>query len=532
MTRGDGSDGAVSGFFATAQVPERSTYHSPSDGDLWPTCWAADDNLYGANGDGAGFSGHLARSDIALSVIRGMPPNLTGETLAAGDDLGSVWSTATRPDGSAAYNRKPTGMLSVDGVLYLAIQDLSLDFSDVPHASISRSEDFGRTWKWGSNAPYFDDRAGPMFDDHIFTTIMFADFGKDSEHAFDGYVYAFGLDYNWRQSYSGRYPDPQALYLARVPRTGVQDRTQWQFFVGMTRGGEPAWSFEIRDKVPVLEDFRRLYGSTPNGERPQSVISQGSIVYNAPLRRFIYTSWTEYTFEFYEAPALWGPWRLFLSQDFGQYPWSPQRNGGYGTVILPKFTSADGKRMWFNANAFRHGAENYWLSLRQLTVEPYEPSTVDNQPDPTLNLAMSAGTVPISKSMRNGCLSVLNDGRTEAFETSEDQDLKTLDWWGYVWPRRYAVNTLVYTAGPISDDGGWFGSGLRVQVRRRDDTGYHWVEVTGLRTDPPYPYDKAAAGGTYALTFDAVDTDGVRLVGTPALPAAYTSIAQLEVYFR
>jgi len=39
-------------FFATAAEESFSTYQLESDGDLWPSCWADDDNLYTANGDG------------------------------------------------------------------------------------------------------------------------------------------------------------------------------------------------------------------------------------------------------------------------------------------------------------------------------------------------------------------------------------------------------------------------------------------------------------------------------------------------
>jgi len=31
------------------------TYQMTGNGDLWPSCWAEDDNLYAANGDGKGF---------------------------------------------------------------------------------------------------------------------------------------------------------------------------------------------------------------------------------------------------------------------------------------------------------------------------------------------------------------------------------------------------------------------------------------------------------------------------------------------
>src|SRR5690242_19983452 len=40
---------AQSTFFATAAEESYSTYQAHADGDLWPSCWADDGNLYAAN---------------------------------------------------------------------------------------------------------------------------------------------------------------------------------------------------------------------------------------------------------------------------------------------------------------------------------------------------------------------------------------------------------------------------------------------------------------------------------------------------
>ena len=178
--------------------------------------------------------------------------------------------------------------------------------------------------------------------------------------------------------------DPDRLYLGRVPQASVQDRSAWEFFAGMA-GSRPTWTSDIAGKAPVLDDTRRLY---PNlrpggvgGPENLSVISQGGVVWNAPLRRYIYTSWSEYTFEFYEAPAPWGPWNLFLHHDAGCYPWfglpkSGQtdpgpKNGGYGCTIPSKFISADGLSMWVQSNWWVDndaGTDDYRFCLRRMDV--------------------------------------------------------------------------------------------------------------------------------------------------------------------
>src|SRR5437588_323470 len=108
------------------------------------------------------------------------------------------------------------------------------------------SQVHGATWTWDSSAP--------MFPNSAFTTIFFLDYGKNYANAIDGYVYAYGLDSNWRAQ--------QELFLARVPNTQVQTRSSWQFYTGSDGSGNPTWSSDIKAKAPVLEDDRRIYAQT------------------------------------------------------------------------------------------------------------------------------------------------------------------------------------------------------------------------------------------------------------------------------
>lgn len=139
-------------------------------------------------------------------------------------------------------------MVSVGGVLYMAVQDLRCTdnglFDDAPAASIYKSTDKGRTWTGTSE---------PMFKDYVFTTIMFLDYGQDNGNSPDGYVYAYGLDYNWRDSFTGKVADPTNLYLARVPGNSVQDRSKWEFFSGTS--SSPSWSRDIGARKPGFVGF-------------------------------------------------------------------------------------------------------------------------------------------------------------------------------------------------------------------------------------------------------------------------------------
>jgi hypothetical protein len=341
---------------ASVSIADAATAEAPGgDGDLWPNCWGADDAIHTAHGDGKGFGEDS--SDIGVDTITGTPGHLKGVTVATGNEVGQIWTL----DGQ--HTRKPTGMACVGSTLYLAVQDLATNFDDAPAASISRSDDGGKTWTW--------DRTAPMFSDGIFTTIMFLDYGKGYANASDGYVYAYGLDHNWRDSYSNTVDDPQDVYLARVPRNSVQDRASWQFYSGTGADGAPTWSSDIARRRAVLHDDRRLYHDATGPLRDISVISQGGVVYDAPLRRYFYTSWTEYSFEFYTAVTPWGPWKLMVSKDFGEYPWTSSRYGGYATTIPSKFISADGTRMWVQSNVCpcaNAGVTVYDFSLRTMSV--------------------------------------------------------------------------------------------------------------------------------------------------------------------
>lgn len=514
-------------FFSTVSIEESSSYNTASDGDLWPAAWSDDDLLYTVNGDGKGFDLNAPWSDIVVNQITGGHPatkNIIGNRLTSGDAVGQVWGDP------AEYNRKPTGIISVDGDLYLAVQDLNKGggwraFNDAPVATILKSTDKGKTWTW--------DKTKPMFDDYIFTTIMFLDYGKDSENnPSDEYVYAYGLDYNWRDSFIDSVPDPTKLYLARVPKTSIQDRSTWEFYSG-NLDGEEKWNKNIKQRKPVLQDDRKVYTDTLHQTNPDNmtVLSQGSIVYNEPLNRYIYTSWTEFTFEFYEAPTPSGPWKRFYSKDFGVYPWTDKKHGGYGVIMPSKYISEDGTEMWMNSNTFMGGLQRYSLSFRKLKATPYKKTEPTN-PSSSLNLSLvnnAKSVTPISKySAHNGNLTYLNDGNKIQSEDNWNGERKLEDWWGYTWSQAYNLNKVVYTTGNMYPDGGWFND-IKVQVRRN----FEWVDVESIKGVPEYPNNSSAGKNqSYTFTFDKTWGDGVRIIGTPGGNASFTSISELEVYYE
>ncbi|MEJ5943961.1 DUF4185 domain-containing protein [Pseudokineococcus basanitobsidens] len=533
----------TSTFFATATVEVAGTYAAPgSDGDLWPCAWGDDDWVYTANGDGRGFSDEPFR-DLVVNRVQGTPETgLRGEKLAESEEVARVWSDPER------YNRKPTGIVCVGGVLYLAVQDLRYGeaaFDDAPAASISRSDDHGRTWTTTDE---------PMFTDHRFTTVFFADLGRDSEHAVptlgpvDGaYVYAYGLDWNWRTSNAGTVPDPVDLYLARVPGDAVQDRKSWEFLTGV-RDGHPSWSPRIEDKAPVLHDpLRRFPDTRPGKNGALTVVSQGHVLYNAPLDRFLYASWSDPTFELYEAPRPWGPWRRFHVHSAGLVEWYQMsdpdhrpKNGGYGTVLPSKYVSVDGLTMWMQSNWWTaplpSPEDNYNFNLRRVQVTPWtrqRPRNGARLPSQAENLVRGHVVVaPLEVCAHRGNREFYNDGSVEGSEDSFDGTNKGIDYWGYTLAEPVRMNRVDYTSGEMSDDGGWFSAfagGLRVQVRR----DFVWTDVEDLRITPDYPFSpEAGPRRTFTLRFRRTWGDGVRIIGQPGGSAHFTSISELGVFYE
>lgn len=333
-----------SAFAGAVEETVNTVVAKKSHGDLWPACWGNDDMVYTANGDGTGFGG-TGSHDVVVSRVSGSPydspPMIFGDTLASEGQVASVWSGNN-------YNRKPTGMLCLGSDLYLAVQDLRKQtFDHAPAASISVSHNRGFTWSWNT--------AQPMFSGGVFTTMFFLDFGKGGANAFDDNVYVYGIDNNWYAQAN--------LYLARVPKTSIQDRSQWTFFAGISNG-EVLWTPNIAQRVPVLS------GTTFFG----GIMSQGSVVYNPYFGRYLYTTSQGADgccniHRIYEAPAPWGPWTILMDKFFPA-PFTASFHGGYAATTPSPWIRYDGRVMMLQSNYWETTPKAYEISLRRVTLTP------------------------------------------------------------------------------------------------------------------------------------------------------------------
>ncbi|WP_395751911.1 serine hydrolase [Prosthecobacter sp.] len=265
--------------------------------DNWPLTWADDDALYSAYGDGKGFAPFVEKKlSLGLVKITGTPPDVTGVNLR---------SSTAEALGDGKNGRKASGMLCVDGVLYMLVRNAA-------NSQIGWSLDHGASWTWA---------------DWKFTESFgcpgFVNFGKDYAGARDGYVYLYSHDS------SSAYERADRFVMARVPKDRIRERAAYEFFVQTGKDGVAQWSSDIAKRGAVFEDPGACYRS--------------SISFNPALKRYLWCQTgrgedTRYRggFAIYDAPEPWGPWTL-------AYQTKEWDVGPGETLHLPvKWMSADG----------------------------------------------------------------------------------------------------------------------------------------------------------------------------------------------
>ncbi len=125
----------------------------------------------------------------------------------------------------------------------------------------------------------------------------------------------------------------------------------------------------------------------------------------------------------------------------------------------------------------------------------------------------------------------MNDGAYDDTNDSWDGNAKDEDYWGYLWGEDLWFDAIVYCAGNLFSDGGWF---TEVTVEFTQDGGATWAEAPEVRIEPPYDLTDLRAGrepfSRFDISIKPVRGNGMRLFGIPGGTADFTSIAELEVY--
>ena len=284
-------------------APATDTLRLAKGSDNWPMAWADDDALYTAYGDGNGFEPFVPKKlSLGLAKVTGVPPDIKGT---------NIRSETVEQSGDGARGKKASGMLMVDGVLYMWTRNAA-------NSQLAWSRDHGATWTWA---------------DWKLTTSFgcptFLNFGRNYDGARDGFVYVYSFDGD------SAYTPADRMVLARVPRESIARREAYEFFVNLPQVPnlrEAKWSKDIRDRGAVFVHPARCYRS--------------GISYNAGLKRYL---WCQVIpggdarfkggFGIYDAPEPWGPWTtVFFTEDWDVGP-------GETASFPTKWMSAGGKTL-------------------------------------------------------------------------------------------------------------------------------------------------------------------------------------------
>ncbi|MHC4309125.1 MAG: serine hydrolase [Planctomycetota bacterium] len=267
--------------------------------DNWPTTWADDDNLYTAYGDGWGFE-PKTKKKLSLGVVKvtGSPPDFVGV---------NIRTESGERAGQGSKGAKASGMLCVDGVLYMLVRN-------VGNSQIAWSTDHGKTWKWC---------------DWKFTMSFgcptFLNFGKNYAGARDGFVYIYSPDSD------SAYKPADRMVMARVAKDKIREQGGYEFFKGLDNNGESIWTKDIRDRGAVFINPGKCYRS--------------GISYNASLKRYLWcqTVYGEEDMRFkgglgiFDGPEPWGPWStVYYTEQWDVGP-------GEASSFPTKWMSRDGK---------------------------------------------------------------------------------------------------------------------------------------------------------------------------------------------
>jgi Domain of unknown function (DUF4185) len=230
----------------------------------------------------------------------------------------------------------PTGMVTVDGTLYLHYMSVRgfAPRGGVWECNYSKwiySDDLGRTWHecaipFGGQSSNFNMLA---------LTAAVAPDNPDGK-----YVYALGTP-------CGRFG---AAKIGRVSKERILDAQAWEYLIASSateRG--PNWTKECGSAVDVVP--------APVGE--------ASVLWNPAIGRWMYTYLNENTavLELREAEHLWGPWTaphtLATANDYPQL---------YGAFMTPSFLRDNGRSLFFVMS--QYGPYNTFIMKAQLTYEP------------------------------------------------------------------------------------------------------------------------------------------------------------------
>lgn len=246
-------------------APASTVVREAAGSDNWPITWADDGDLYTVYGDGWGFDPKVENKlSMGFAKVVGPAEDFVGINIRSPDEQ----------YGDGAQGRKGSGLLMVEGVLYLWVRN----------ANGSRGSEL-----WWS----YDHAQNWVQSDWMWTEFgypTFINFGRNYEGAGDDYVYTVTHDH------PDAYEPADMFVLMRVPKDRIVQKDAYEFFREFDQEGKPIWTSDIGQRGAVF---------TFPGRCRRSGIS-----YNAAIGRYLWWQMVGGTngLGVYDAPNPWGPW--------------------------------------------------------------------------------------------------------------------------------------------------------------------------------------------------------------------------------
>jgi hypothetical protein len=222
----------------------------------------------------------------------------------------NIRSRSGEQKGDGPKGRKASGMLMVEGVLYMWIRNAG-------NSQLTWSSDHAQTWTW-STWKFTNGFGCPTF----------LNFGRNYADAHDAFVYVYSHDSD------SAYEAADQFVLGRVPKDRIKDRDAYEFFKSLDATAQPVWTKHIEQRRAVFHYPGRCYRS--------------SITYNAALKRYLWCQTLPGSdarfsggFGIYDAAQPWGPWTtVFFTEHWDVGP-------GETSSLPTKWMSLDGKTLYF-----------------------------------------------------------------------------------------------------------------------------------------------------------------------------------------
>ena len=292
-------------------APASTIKRAASGSDNWPITWADDGNLYTSYGDGWGFEPLLSRKrSLGFAKVLGNPEAFRGV---------NILSISGEQTGDGSTGKKASGMLMVDGVLYMWVRNAD---QTGHQCQLARSNNYAATWVW-SNWKFAE-----------LGYCAFLNFGENYAMARDSSVYMYSPDT------ASAYRETDRVVLTRVPKTQIMQRSSYEFFAGFDADDYPIWTKDISSRKSIF--------TFPGG------CNRMDVTYDAALRRYLMTMRSRAKaggvnhFSIYDAPEPWGPWTtVYYTENWEGGPLSKgNEDWGESQHIPSKWISADGKTLY------------------------------------------------------------------------------------------------------------------------------------------------------------------------------------------